>query len=172
MTQPLWATPDRKNHLVQFAMKYKGRCLKGHPLCSEIEHYHHVETRTEIASLPISPADVREGRAIAPYCHSIGPVELAQSVPCVRPIWFGAHSATSFEYAAKKNFNVSQNIDTDSVIAGKFDTWRRLWKECGHPGPMPRTFLTRHVHVAETDARDREEAESHLAADRDVAPIF
>ena len=28
---------------------------------------------------------------------------------------------------------------------------------------MPRTFLTRHVHVAETDAKAREQAEPHLA---------
>ncbi len=28
---------------------------------------------------------------------------------------------------------------------------------------MPKTFLTRHVHVAETDAKAREQAEPHLA---------
>jgi alkanesulfonate monooxygenase SsuD/methylene tetrahydromethanopterin reductase-like flavin-dependent oxidoreductase (luciferase family) len=31
------------------------------------------------------------------------------------PVWFGAHSAASFEYAAQKNFHVSQNIDTDPL---------------------------------------------------------
>ena len=67
------------------------------------------------------------------------------------PVWFAAHSAASFAYAARQNFHVSQNIDIDPVIAEKFATWRQLWKECGHAGPMPRTFLTRHVHVAETD---------------------
>ncbi len=79
------------------------------------------------------------------------------------PVWFGAHSAASFEYAAKKNFHVSQNIDTDQVIADKFDTWRGLWKAEGHATPMPKTFLTRHVHVAETDKKAREQAEPHLA---------
>ncbi|MGH2543370.1 MAG: LLM class flavin-dependent oxidoreductase, partial [Ardenticatenaceae bacterium] len=74
------------------------------------------------------------------------------------PIWFAAHSAASFEYAAKMNFNVSQNIDTDEVVAEKFKTWRRLWKECGHEGQTPRAFLTRHVHVAETDKKARAEA--------------
>ena len=88
------------------------------------------------------------------------------------PIWFAAHSAASFEYAAKNNFHVSQNIDTDEVIAEKFETWRKLWKECGHEGPMPRTFLTRHVHVAETDEQAKAEAEAHLATPREVDPVF
>ena len=79
------------------------------------------------------------------------------------PVWFGCHSAASFEYAAKMNFHVSQNIDTDPVIADKFETWRKLWQAEGHPTPMPKTFLTRHVHVAETDEKAREQAEPHLA---------
>ena len=78
------------------------------------------------------------------------------------PIWFGCHSTPSFEYAAAQNLNVSQNLDVDPVIAEKFDLWRRLWKEAGHSGPMPRTFLTRAVHVAETDEQAREEAEVHI----------
>ena len=78
------------------------------------------------------------------------------------PIWFGCHSETSFQYAAKHNLNVSKNLDVDSVIAEKFDLWRGLWKEAGHAGPMPRTFLTRAIHVAETDEQAREEAEKHI----------
>ena len=78
------------------------------------------------------------------------------------PIWYGAHSSGSFEYAAKMNFNVSQNIDRDVVIAEKFATWRELWKSHKHPGPMPKTFLTRNIHVAETDELAREEAEPNL----------
>jgi alkanesulfonate monooxygenase SsuD/methylene tetrahydromethanopterin reductase-like flavin-dependent oxidoreductase (luciferase family) len=88
------------------------------------------------------------------------------------PVWFAAHSAASFEYAARQNFHVSQNIDIDPVIAEKFATWRQLWKECGHPGPMPRTFLTRHVHVAETDAQAKDEAAAHLATPRMPDPVF
>ena len=65
------------------------------------------------------------------------------------PIWVGAHSPASLEYAAKNNYHVSQNIDVDSVIAEKFDYFRKVWKECNHPGPTPRTFLMRAVHVAE-----------------------
>lgn len=88
------------------------------------------------------------------------------------PVWFAAHSAASFEYAARRNFHVSQNIDIDPVIAQKFATWRQIWKDCGHTGPMPRTFLTRHVHVAETDAQARDEAAEHLATPRMADPAF
>ena len=78
------------------------------------------------------------------------------------PIWVGAHSPASLEYAAKNNYHVSQNIDVDSVIAEKFEYFRKVWKECNHPGPMPRTFLMRAVHVAETDEIARQEAEQPL----------
>jgi alkanesulfonate monooxygenase SsuD/methylene tetrahydromethanopterin reductase-like flavin-dependent oxidoreductase (luciferase family) len=88
------------------------------------------------------------------------------------PVWFAAHSAASFAYAARHNFNVSQNIDIDPVIAEKFATWRQLWKDCGHAGPMPRTFLTRHVHVAETDEQAKAEAAAHLATPRMADPEF
>jgi len=48
------------------------------------------------------------------------------------------------------------------VIARKFDLFRKIWKECGHAGPMPRVFLMRQVHVAETDAKARRESEDGL----------
>src|SRR5207249_821354 len=37
------------------------------------------------------------------------------------PIWVGAHSTTSMDYAAANNFHVAQNIDTDDAMAEKFD---------------------------------------------------
>ena len=82
------------------------------------------------------------------------------------PIWVAAHSPTSIEYAAKNNYHISQNIDVDPVIAEKFDMYRKLWREYEHPGPMPRTFLVRAVHVAETDEIAREEAEQPLLNSR------
>ena len=71
------------------------------------------------------------------------------------PIWVGAHSPASLEFAARNNYHVSQNIDIDTTIAEKFDLYRNIWKDCDHSGPMPRTFLTRAVHVAETDEKAR-----------------
>ena len=82
------------------------------------------------------------------------------------PIWVGAHSPASLEYAARNNFNVSQNLDVDPVVAEKFEHFRSVWRECGHPGPMPRTFLMRAVHVAETDELARKQAEQPLLTSR------
>ena len=84
------------------------------------------------------------------------------------PIWVGAHSPASMEFAAKNNYHVSQNIDVDPVIAEKFEYFRKVWRECEHPDPMPRTFLMRAVHVAETDEKAREEAEQHLLVSRSL----
>ena len=78
------------------------------------------------------------------------------------PIWYASHSVASLEYAAKNNFNVSQNLDTDEVIAEKFQLFRDAWKQWQHPGPIPRTFLMRAIHVAETDEIARAEAEEPL----------
>jgi len=88
------------------------------------------------------------------------------------PIWYAAHSPHSFEFAAKHNFNVSQNIDVDSVVAEKFDMWRKMLKKYKHAAPTPLAFLTRHVHVAETDEKAREQAEPHLVTPRDKDPEF
>ena len=57
---------------------------------------------------------------------------------------------------------MAQNIDTDESMVKKFADWRDLWKKAGHTGPMPRQFLMRVVHVAETDAKALEQAEKYL----------
>src|SRR5262249_34017067 len=79
------------------------------------------------------------------------------------PIWLAAHSDTTLEYAARNNYHVAQNLDTDEVVARKFDLFRRTWRECGHAGAMPRIFLQRSVHVAETDELAHQEARQFLA---------
>ena len=78
------------------------------------------------------------------------------------PIWAAVHSEAAIEFAARNNYHVSQNLDIDEVVAKKFDLYRKIWRECNHPGPMPRVFLQRQFHVAETDAKAREEAEPWL----------
>lgn len=78
------------------------------------------------------------------------------------PIWAAVHSDAAIEFAAKNNYDVSQNLDTDDVIARKFALFRRIWRECRHPGTMPRIFLQRQVHVAETDAKAHEETRQYL----------
>jgi alkanesulfonate monooxygenase SsuD/methylene tetrahydromethanopterin reductase-like flavin-dependent oxidoreductase (luciferase family) len=80
------------------------------------------------------------------------------------PIWAAVHSDAAVEFAARNNYNVSQNLDIDDVVARKFDLYRQLWKESEHAGPMPRIFLQRQVHVAETDEKAHEEARQFLAS--------
>lgn len=75
------------------------------------------------------------------------------------PIWVAAHSTASLEFAAQNNYHISQNRDRDGVAQEKIAYFKKTWKECGHAGPMPRVFMQRAVHVAETDAKAREEAE-------------
>jgi alkanesulfonate monooxygenase SsuD/methylene tetrahydromethanopterin reductase-like flavin-dependent oxidoreductase (luciferase family) len=78
------------------------------------------------------------------------------------PVWMGGHSPASIAYAAAKNFHFAQNMDVDRTIASKFARFRQEWKAHGHAGPAPRTLLVRHVHVADTDARARAEAEPFM----------
>jgi alkanesulfonate monooxygenase SsuD/methylene tetrahydromethanopterin reductase-like flavin-dependent oxidoreductase (luciferase family) len=78
------------------------------------------------------------------------------------PVWMGGHSPASIDYAAKNNFNFAQNMDTEQTIAHKFDRFRETWTNYGHAGPMPRTLLVRHIHVAETDEQARAEAEPYM----------
>ncbi|MSQ27094.1 MAG: LLM class flavin-dependent oxidoreductase [Dehalococcoidia bacterium] len=80
------------------------------------------------------------------------------------PIWAAVHSEAAIEFAARNNYHVAQNLDTDEAVARKFDLYRKTWRECGHPGPMPRVFLMRQVHVAETDEKAHEEARRFIAS--------
>jgi alkanesulfonate monooxygenase SsuD/methylene tetrahydromethanopterin reductase-like flavin-dependent oxidoreductase (luciferase family) len=79
------------------------------------------------------------------------------------PIWAAVHSDASVEFAARNNYHIAKNLDADTVVAGKFDLYRKIWRESGHAGPMPRIFLMRNVHVAPTDAQAHEEARAYLA---------
>jgi len=80
------------------------------------------------------------------------------------PIWAAVHSDAAVRFAARNNYNVSQNLDTDDVVARKFDLYRKVWRECGHPGPLPRVFLQRSVFVAESDEKAHAEARKYLGA--------
>ncbi|HZT08190.1 MAG TPA: LLM class flavin-dependent oxidoreductase [Chloroflexota bacterium] len=79
------------------------------------------------------------------------------------PIWAAVHSESSVEYAARHNYNIAKNLDTDEVVERKFNLYRKVWHESGHSGPMPRIFLMRQVHVAETDEKAHEQARQYLA---------
>lgn len=78
------------------------------------------------------------------------------------PVWIGAHSHRSYDYAAQKNMNVSQIFEVEKAVAEKLAYFRGAWAKQGHPGPRPRAALVRHVHVAETDKVARAEAEQYM----------
>jgi len=80
------------------------------------------------------------------------------------PIWAAVHSDAAIEFAARNNYHVSQNLDTDDVVARKFQLYRDIWKQCEHGGALPRIFLQRQVHVAETDEKAHEEARQFIAS--------
>ncbi len=80
------------------------------------------------------------------------------------PIWAAVHSDAAIDFAARHNLHVAQNLDTDEVVARKFDLFRKTWRDAAHPGPMPRVFLMRNVHVAETDEKAHAQARQFLTA--------
>jgi alkanesulfonate monooxygenase SsuD/methylene tetrahydromethanopterin reductase-like flavin-dependent oxidoreductase (luciferase family) len=81
------------------------------------------------------------------------------------PIWVAAHADSTFEYAARNNYHVANNLETDELVAPKIALYRRVWSEANHLGPMPRIFVMRQVHVAETDDKAHAEAREYLGAD-------
>ena len=89
----------------------------------------------------------------------IQPVPLQKPHP---PIWAAVHSPRAIDFAAKRGYHMAQNIDTDESMVQKFSEWREAWKGYGHEGPMPRQFLMRVVHVAETDELAHEQAQQYL----------
>lgn len=78
------------------------------------------------------------------------------------PVWVGAHSLPSYEYAATHGFNVSQIFEGETATTEKFDYFRAYWRKLGKTGPAPKTALVRHVHVAETDELAFREAEQYM----------
>jgi alkanesulfonate monooxygenase SsuD/methylene tetrahydromethanopterin reductase-like flavin-dependent oxidoreductase (luciferase family) len=79
------------------------------------------------------------------------------------PIWAAVHSRQAVEFAARKGFDVAQNIDTDEDIAEKFALFDRVWAaQHRDGGRRPRKFLMRAVLVAETDDRAHELAAPHV----------
>ena len=86
------------------------------------------------------------------------------------PIWAAVHSDAAIEFAARNNLHVSQNLDTDEVVARKFDLYREVWRECNHEGPMPRIFLQRQCYVAETDEKAHELAKQYMMPQEGAGP--
>ena len=78
------------------------------------------------------------------------------------PIWVGAHSKPSYEYAAERNYNVAQIFEVERTTTEKFEHYRAHWHKQGRAGQPPLTALVRHVHVAETDEAAHDEADRYI----------
>ena len=78
------------------------------------------------------------------------------------PIWFAGRSRESLEYAVANKFRIGVAFQPDPIAAETFKLWRQLWNEAEYNEPMPHSFLTRAVYVAETDEKARAEAEPYL----------
>jgi len=78
------------------------------------------------------------------------------------PVWIGAHSHSSFAFAAARNLHVAQIFEVEKMVAEKFDHFATAWREHRHSGPMPHRALVRHIHVAESDSVARTEAEEYM----------
>jgi alkanesulfonate monooxygenase SsuD/methylene tetrahydromethanopterin reductase-like flavin-dependent oxidoreductase (luciferase family) len=78
------------------------------------------------------------------------------------PMWFAGRSEASLELCVARKYGVGMFLLPDQRIADIFSLWRRMWKDSGHKGPRPPSFLTRSVYVAETDEQACEEAALYL----------
>jgi alkanesulfonate monooxygenase SsuD/methylene tetrahydromethanopterin reductase-like flavin-dependent oxidoreductase (luciferase family) len=78
------------------------------------------------------------------------------------PVWVGAHSPSSYEYAAEHGYNVSQIFEGEKAAAEKFEYFRNYWRKLGNTDAAPKAALVRHVHVAKTDELALQEAEQYM----------
>ena len=78
------------------------------------------------------------------------------------PIWWGGVSKASVEFAVAHNYNFALALRPDSEMAESLAYWRRLRKDGGSKGPIPRSLVSRSVYVAETDEQALEEAALYL----------
>lgn len=51
--QPKWATPDRQAYLVKLWLEYGNRCLLGHKVCHNPQHYVYTEPKAYEVAIPI-----------------------------------------------------------------------------------------------------------------------
>jgi len=77
-------------------------------------------------------------------------------------MWFAGRTKGSLQLAAERKYGIGMFLLPDDFQVKIMDLWRQLWKEAGHKEPMPRSFLTRSVYVAETDEQAYQEVGPYL----------
>ncbi|KKM15783.1 hypothetical protein LCGC14_1692570 [marine sediment metagenome] len=72
--QPKWATPDRKNALVQLFLSSGGFCVFGHTKCQIPEHHYYLHSELLIKDWKMIDREevVAEWRAEREAIHSLG----------------------------------------------------------------------------------------------------
>ena len=78
------------------------------------------------------------------------------------PMWFAGSTESSLQLCVDREYGVGMFLFPDDHIANTISGWKRMWKESGKKVPRPPAFLTRSVHVAETDEQAYEEAAPYL----------
>jgi len=90
---------------------------------------------------------------------SIWPKPLQKPHP---PLVFAGNTAESVEWAAQKKVDLASSMFPTESLRETFDYYRKKCAEAGW-SPAPAQISTqRHIYVAETQAKAREEAEPHL----------
>jgi len=156
------AMVDHLSHgRIEFALGYGTRSPEFKPWLLDYAHRREIGLEImDVVRLAWSGQDVTYTGQYFQYENAVvQPHPLQKPHP---PIWVGGHSPTSIAYAAENGFHFAQNLDAEKTIAAKFGLFRERWHALGNTDALPRTMLVRHVHVAETDAQARQEAEPYM----------
>lgn len=100
-----------------------------------------------------------EGRFFKLENCALWPRPLQQPHP---PVWVAARSAESVEWCAKRKLPIAQVYQTTGQIEDTFNYYRKVAREHGWEAGPEHFILTRHIYVADSDARARAEAEPAL----------
>jgi alkanesulfonate monooxygenase SsuD/methylene tetrahydromethanopterin reductase-like flavin-dependent oxidoreductase (luciferase family) len=74
------------------------------------------------------------------------------------PIWYGVHSVTSADGAARRKLNIV-SLDSAADTRGFTDRYRQVWREtAGETDDLPKMGIGRFIVVAETDQKALEVA--------------
>ncbi|ETW99684.1 MAG: hypothetical protein ETSY1_14060 [Candidatus Entotheonella factor] len=78
------------------------------------------------------------------------------------PIWVAARSAESIRWCVERRITIAQVYQTTDQIEDTFNYYRQQSRDAGWEASADQFILTRHIHVAETDAKAQAIAEPAL----------
>jgi hypothetical protein len=123
-----------------------------------------MRARSPTVGIPLAPSAVVAYSP--PYaCSAVISIVLEGSVRMLSPhIMNMAIPALMRDLSADMVTICSEGGNCECTCQGDDSDARLIphWRECGHAGPMPHTYLMRAVHVAETDEMARAEADGPI----------